>query len=75
MTYHDLNTIFGSHLSRNEANTITALHEAGYCLDDLQELIEIGAVRILDFGYGQIHYERRIFSEKSFEELSVKMSN
>lgn len=68
MTNTDLDTIFGRYLSRNEPNTITALHESGFCLDDLDWLIEIGAVVKLEFG-DQIHYERRVTSEKSFNEL------
>lgn len=69
MTYQDLNQLFGRYLSRNEANTITDLHELGFSLDDLEYLIEIGAVKILDFGYGQIHYERRVHSELAFNTL------
>lgn len=69
MTYTDLHQIFGRYLSRNEANLLTALDEAGYSYDQLEYLIEIGAVKVLDFGYGQIHYERGVSSERAFEKL------
>jgi len=72
MTNADLDTIFGRYLSRNEANTITALHEAGFCLDDLEYLVRIGAVKRLDFGYDQIHYERRVLSDKHFNKLKKR---
>jgi hypothetical protein len=39
--------------------------------DQVEYLIEIGAVKKLEFG-DQIHYERRVTSQLAFEALEIK---
>jgi len=69
VTIETLNILFDGHLSRHERNIMAAMEENSITEDVLTELIISGAVKILDFGQGQVHLERQVFSQEALNQL------
>lgn len=73
MTNETLNTLFHDgereYLSRTADNVLATMQAAGITDDTLTALIEAGAIKVLDFGEGQVHLERQVFSQEALNEL------